>query len=288
MKKILTFVVLGVFWMSCGGDDDVAPFCPEGEVREAGLCVAYEAGDPLPHDDVWRPAPGTSWQWQLTEAIDRSYDVEMYDVDLFNVTDEELDALRADGRIIICYFSAGSWEDWRDDADDFPAEALGRTLEGWEDERWVDVTNEGLRQVMLERLDFAVSRGCDGVEPDNMDGYINNNGLGLNATEQLDYNRFIADAAHERGLSVGLKNDLDQLEELLPWFDWALNEECSAYDECDRLSVFTDAGLAVFHVEYVDDWSDAEGLAERVCGAAPELDTLIKTWDLGPEYLACQ
>ena len=35
-----------------------------------------------------------------------------------------------------------------------------------------------------------------------MDGYQNPNGVGLNATEQLEYNRFIADAAHERGIRI--------------------------------------------------------------------------------------
>ena len=42
-------------------------------------------------------------------------------------------------------------------------------------------------------------------------------------------------AAHARGLSIGLKNDLDQVAALEPDFDWALNEQCFQYDECDRL-----------------------------------------------------
>lgn len=39
-------------------------------------------------------------------------------------------------------FSAGTQEDWRDDADDFPEEALGEPLGNWEGEVWVDVNNE--------------------------------------------------------------------------------------------------------------------------------------------------
>jgi hypothetical protein len=271
--------------MACGGDDEPPPFCPEGQVRQTGVCVPYSAGIPVDATGIWEPAPGTSWQWQLTEEVDPSQDVDMYDVDLLNVTSAELASLS--GKVIICYFSAGSWEDWRDDADLFPDAALGKTLEGWDDERWIDINDATVRDIMLARLDYAVSIGCDGVEPDNMDGYQNRNGLGLNATEQLAYNRFIADEAHARGLSVGLKNDLDQLEELVDWYDWALNEECHAYDECDRYEVFLSEGKAVFHVEYVDRWSDAQSLASRVCGKHPGLSTLIKTWDLGPEFLAC-
>ena len=84
---------------------------------------------------------------------------------------------------------------------------------------------------------------------------------------------------------MGLKNDLDQLDELKDWFDWALNEECAAYEECEAYEGWP---TAVFHVEYVDDWADADALADEVCPSRPaRLSTLIKTWDLGPEFLAC-
>ncbi len=49
---------------------------------------------------------------------------------------------------------------------------------------------------------------------------------------------------------VGLKNDLDQVAELVDWFDWALNEECHQFEECDLLEPFVAAGRAVFGVEY--------------------------------------
>lgn len=39
-------------------------------------------------------------------------------------------------------FSAGTREDWRDDADDFPAAAVGEALGDWEGEVWVDVNDE--------------------------------------------------------------------------------------------------------------------------------------------------
>lgn len=103
---------------------------------------------------------------------------------------------------------------------------------------------------MRARLNLAASKGCDGVEPDNVDGYQNNNGLGLTASDQLQYNRWLAAEAHKRNLSVGLKNDLDQVRQLVHNFDWALNEQCFEYAECDRLLPFVNAGKAVFGVEY--------------------------------------
>ncbi len=261
--------------------------CPEGQVRSGDECVDYQEGEPEP-SDAWSPTPGTSWQWQLTGTIDISLPVDMYDIDLFDTDQSVIDRLHDEGKTVICYFSAGSFEDWREDAADFPQSTLGSPLDDWEGEWWVDITSDTIREIMASRLDMAVSRSCDGVEPDNVDAWANDNGLGINATEQLDFNRFLADQAHSRGLSVGLKNDLDQLVDLADWFDWALNESCVEYDECDILSVFTDQQKAAFHVEYVDDWADAPSLAEQVCGLGPTLDTLIKTWDLGSEFLSCE
>jgi hypothetical protein len=241
--------------------------------------------EPAPGDDVWHPAPGTSWQWQLSGTLDTTLDVAMYDVDLFDAPDAAISALNGRGVIVICYFSAGSHEDWRSDAGDFPTAALGEPLDGWPGERWLDVRDGGVRDVMRARLDRAVARGCDGVEPDNVDGYANSSGFPLTADDQLDYDRFLATEAHLRGLSVGLKNDLDQVGDLLASFDWALNEECAAFDECDRLAPFVAAGKAVFHTEYGD-----EALAATVCPGANDrdLDTLIKHLELDAWRVACR
>lgn len=71
----------------------------------------------------------TSWQWQLQGAIDDSYDVDLYDIDLFDVSAATIASLQADGRLVICY-SAGSFEEWRPDANDFDEADLGKTEQG--------------------------------------------------------------------------------------------------------------------------------------------------------------
>lgn len=244
-------------------------------------------GTPYPADDVWQPVIGTSWQWQLSGTLDLSFDVEMYDLDLFDTPLETFNELKDDGKIVICYFSAGTYEDWREDAGEFSEDVLGNPMEEWEGEWWVDIRSEKVRAIMQSRLDLAVDKGCDGVEPDNMDGYSNKNGLGLSAENQVEYNRYIADEAHKRGLSVGLKNDVCQLNNLVDWFDWALNEECFAYDECYHYEEFLDVGKAVFNVEYVDNWDNADSMAQQVCGENTQIETLIKEWDLTAKRLAC-
>jgi hypothetical protein len=93
---------------------------------------------------------------------------------------------------------------------------LGKDLEGWPGEKWLDVRRlDVLGPIMQARLDLALQKRCDGVDPDNMDGYQNESGFPLTSQDQLAYNIWIAGQAHASGLAVGLKNDLGQI---LTWF----------------------------------------------------------------------
>ena len=175
----------------------------------------------------------------------------MYDIDLFDTSAATVASLHRRGRHVVCYLDAGTYERGRPDAASFPAAVLGANVEGWPGERWLDIRRlDVLGPILKRRLDLCRHKGFDGVEPDNVDAYANNSGFALSAADQLAFNRFVAAAAHARGLSVGLKNDLDQARTLQPDFDWALNEQCFQYHECDALKPFTRAGKAVFVAEY--------------------------------------
>jgi hypothetical protein len=238
-----------------------------------------------PPAGIWQPHPGTSWQWQLSGTIDTSFDVAMYDIDMFDAPQATIDSLHAAGRVVICYFSAGTYENWRPDAAMFPASIIGSAVVGWPGENWLDTRSSTVRDLMSARLDRAVAKHCDGVEPDNVDGYQNNPGFPLDATTQLDYNRFLAGAAHSRGLSVGLKNDIDQIPDLLAAFDWELDEQCFQFNECDQLAPFVNAGKAAFEVEY-----GTSSLVSSVCprANAANLDTLIKDMNLTATRISCR
>lgn len=267
MRPALVFLALAAAAMSPAAAQ--TPVFADG--FEVGTPLAWSAWQGW----IWRPAPGTLWQWQLTGTVDTTFDVAMYDIDLFDGPESTIRGLRPD-RVVVCYFSAGSWEDWRPDAADFPESVKGNALDGWPGEKWLDIRDLAtLGPVMEARLDLAVAKGCVGVEPDNVDGYANTTGFPLTAADQLAYNRFLAAEAHERGLSVGLKNDLDQVVELLPDFDWALNEQCHQYSECHLLAPFVAAGKAVFGVEYELDPVD-------FCPAANAAGFSFqkKNWDL--------
>ena len=200
---------------------------------------------------IWRPVPGTTWQIQYTGELDLSFEVEVYNLDLFDTDPATVAALRADGRRVRCYLSAGSWEDWRPDAGAYPADVRGHALAGWPGEQWLDVRRLDVLGPLLEaRLDLCRAKGFDGADPDNVDGFTHDTGFPLTAGDQLAFNRFLAQAAHARGLSIGLKNDLSQVADLVDDFDWALNEQCFAYDECELLLPFIEAGKPVFNIEY--------------------------------------
>ncbi|MFH9982534.1 endo alpha-1,4 polygalactosaminidase [Streptomyces sp. NPDC017179] len=204
-----------------------------------------------PRKALWRPRPGLAWQWQLNGRADPSVDVPVYDIDGFENSAADVARLHRDGRKVICYVNVGAWENFRPDKDAFPRSVLGGT-NGWDGERWLDIRRLSvLRPIMERRFDMCRDKGFDAVEPDLLEAYSNRTGFPLTARDQLRYNRMIAEVAHERGLSVGLKNDLPQIPQLVGDFDFAVNEECAQYRECERLTPFVKAGKAVFHVEYV-------------------------------------
>ncbi|MFJ4198996.1 endo alpha-1,4 polygalactosaminidase [Streptomyces sviceus] len=249
----------------------------------AGCSTAPDsAPDSGPGDSRWRPRPGIAWQWQLTGRVDTSVDVPVYDIDGFDQSAAVVSSLHGKGRKVICYLSTGAWEDWRPDADGFPKSVIGRG-NGWKGERWLDIrATDVLEPLMADRLDMCREKGFDAVEPDNMDGYKNRTGFALTAADQLRYNRLIARLAHERGMSVGLKNDLDQIPQLVGDFDFAVNEQCAQYGECGDMEPFIKAGKAVFHVEY-------ELPVSRFCAESRrlKLSSMLKKYELGVWREAC-
>ncbi len=62
-----------------------------------------------------------------------------------------------------------------------------------------------LGPIMRSRLDMCKNKGFDAVEFDNVDGYTNNSGFPLTASDQIAYNTFLAEEAHKRGMSAFLK-----------------------------------------------------------------------------------
>ena len=206
-------------------------------VDVSGLMIDPDSGQAALPSTRWNPPFGATWQWQLDQPVNTSVNVNVYDVDLFDTPVTTINTLHAQNRKVICYVSAGSWEDWRADAGDFPPEVLGNNYSGWPGEKWLDIRRiDLLAPIMRARLDECRAKGFDAVEPDNIEGYQENTGFPLTYADQIAYNTWFANETHARGLSIGLKNDPEQVGDLLYIFDWALTEDCFFYDWCSRCS----------------------------------------------------
>lgn len=202
----------------------------------------------------WRPVAGQSWQIQLSDSeVGEVLPVEVYDLDGFDTDREIVDLLHTHGIKVICYFSAGTWEDWRPDAGEYPEEIIGDAWDEWDGERFVDIQRIDLLAPILEaRMDMCAEKGFDAIDPDNIDSYSADTGFPLTEQDQLAFNTWIAGAAHERGLAVGQKNVPELTAELESSFDFAVSEDCFDDSWCAELDPYIAAGKPVFAIEYTD------------------------------------
>ena len=253
-----------------------------------GCRVSVSVGDhPAedPEDDsdapLYQPPLDVSWQLQLQGTPQLDVAASLYELDLFDTSAQTITTLHSQHRKLLCYFSAGSLEEWRPDASRLPSEVLGAPLAGWPGEVWLDIRTSEVRELMRTRLQLARDKGCDGVDPDNVDGYLQNSGFALNAADQLDYNRFLAREAHALGLTIALKNDLQQIPALVSSFDLAINEQCHAYQECQLLTPFVQAGKPVLNIEYDERFMVDSQSQQQLCDEAEQLG--LQTQVLTPE-----
>jgi hypothetical protein len=129
--------------------------------------------------NIWQPAVASTWQIVLDSPISLDStatttipDVDVFDIDLFDNPKSTIDQLHTLGKKVICYFSAGTYEQWRPDAGNFTATDKGSEVDGWAGEYWLDINSDNVRTIMTKRIQLASQKGCDGVDPDNVNAYV--------------------------------------------------------------------------------------------------------------------
>ncbi|MEV7608433.1 endo alpha-1,4 polygalactosaminidase [Microbacterium sp. NPDC089320] len=166
----------------------------------------------------------------------------------------------AEGLYSVCYVNGfqtqpGELDTWPDDLvlqsdgapvfdPDWPDEAL---LDTSTDER-----RERIAEIVAPWIEGCAASGFDAVEFDNLDSYTRS-GDALTLDDNLALATLLVDVAHDAGLAAGQKNAAEDAPELREQagFDFAVVEECSAYEEC---AAFTDVyGDAVIDIEYTDE-----------------------------------
>ena len=274
--------------------------------------------------ELWHPAVGSKWQIVLLKPIEVNTDnpsltpdVDIWDIDLFTNSKETIAAVKSLGKKVICYFSAGSFEHYRPDSDRFKKADMGSELDGWPGEYWLNLGTPNVRSIMTERISLAREKGCDAIDPDNVDGFVspytvalykaiyshdffyfslasyggekqNENGLGLTRQQSIDFMRFIASESARHGMSCGLKNAGDIISDLLDVVQFSVNEQCAEYGECDAFTQFIDNGKPVFQIEYPGGAPDSVDSAtvDTICSrkgnaeGSANFSTVIKGMDL--------
>ena len=113
----------------------------------------------------------TTWQWQLSGRSTVSVDAQMLRRRPVrhpaSAVAGAARAGRARGLLLQRRLAASAAARTRGA---FPPPSLGRPLEGWPGERWLDVRAlDVLGPIIERRLDLCARKGFDGVEADNVD-----------------------------------------------------------------------------------------------------------------------
>jgi uncharacterized repeat protein (TIGR01451 family) len=236
------------------------------------------------------PTGKVSWDWQIGASGDSNVTVPagvtLLDLDGFNISASKITSLKSQGIYTVCYIDAGSYEDGRPDSSLYPAYLKIYKDVQWNEwfldvqdvfrpvqpagtqlvnNTWVDASGKPLASpptagalalLLKARLKMCADKGFDSLEPDNLQNDENAGGK-VSLQQQLDFNGWIADAAHEVGLAAFQKNGPDKIllkdstgKMMVEKFDAILNEECQQYTECAPLAEYVKRGKLALNTEY--------------------------------------
>ncbi|TDZ14969.1 hypothetical protein Cob_v012062 [Colletotrichum orbiculare MAFF 240422] len=207
---------------------------------------------------------------------------DVWDIDLQHATEDEnmIPTLKAAGKIVLCYFNAGAVQEWDDDVDDFPAVAIGNSLNPpYTDERYLDIRNAAVVNLMKKRLEQAARIGCDGVDPDNIDAWVEDGddptSFKLRPSDYATYIKTLAGHAHtlttqeSRPLMLGQKNAPTIAPDLASVVDFAVLETCLGTRTTDDVEPFcsdfqriVSKGSPVFQIEYPLSVADGDNISQ--------------------------
>eukprot|EP00122_Pirum_gemmata_P017923 Pgem_evm1s16797 len=212
--------------------------------------------------------------------LDQNIQVDVVTVDLFDTDETVIKQYKDHGILVVCYINSGSIEKWRKDykknPESFNVLGLGK-VKNW-DETWLDITNlQSLKRLMKPRWQLAKEKRCDAIESDNIDCFSNDeckryikDKYSIDDDEVVQHQKRYIEwqlrFAHKLGLAIGMKNAVELVNDYVDQYDFAINENCFEYEECNLLKAFSDHGKAVLGTT-----SPVKDLGKRnqVCENAP-------------------
>ena len=271
LKRAPAFLFLTRLVVACSGTDGTLV------VRHDGTSApGAGGGGGAAAEKPYVPAANVRWLAQLDGAVDVERDADLFYLDPEQQTADDLATLRAQGRRYLCYLSAGSLESFREDSAEFPARAIGNALETYPRERWLDVRDSAVRDLMAKRVTALAAFGCAGVPPSALSVHAADTGFDLTLTDALDYARWLAERIHAAGMSAGLTGPSSMTTELSQSFDFGLAISCVNGSGCVEYAPFQSAEKPVLHLEVA-----GESEAPVVCNAAKLLGFNVLISDPG-------
>lgn len=146
---------------------------PTGDLPLSAPVAASRIGVDSRQASYWKPPMKSNIQFVLTGIpdVDDGFikpDAGIYEVDMFYTPEETIKTMNELGQKVICYFSAATAENWRDDYGLFEKASLGLELPDWPGERYLDIRRKNVLDVIKKRIDTAAQKGCNAIEPDNV------------------------------------------------------------------------------------------------------------------------
>jgi hypothetical protein len=226
----------------------------------AVLVLAVNAGAASAY---WKPPAKPTWFWQLSGTVNLSRAVEIYDLDYEETTKKQVTTLHEKGKHVICYVDVGGAENYRSDYSQFEEldeegiEIIGKGIEGWEEEAWINIRElKYVEPIMEARFETCASKGFDAVEIDEDEAWLNETGLKepITAAQQLTYNKWLGETIHSLGMAAFQKNDGSQTKEQVSLFDGVVAEQCNENPtgpySCGEYVPYVEAGKPVLSAEY--------------------------------------
>jgi hypothetical protein len=226
----------------------------------------------------WQPGTGVlPWQWEIDHEIvttnaqdmgtgDTTYlnaaaaSPVVYDIDAFDNSAADVTALHALGKKVICYMEVGAAESYRPDYAQFPTVDLGTAIDGYPQEKYLNINAAAVLTVIEARVAMCAQKGFDGIEPDIDDSYTDTTGFTITEADNVAYLTTLSAYAHSLGIAWGLKNGGDGgdptsfVADVLPLIDFAVVEEPFFLTTIDYFEpTLYDAGKAMFVAEYTND-----------------------------------
>jgi hypothetical protein len=285
----LVFLVLAACGSSGGspGSDSGADASLDVAASDVSSDVSHPSdapvdGPPEAAPGVWQPGTGSlPWQWELDHTLDTTNAADMgtgdltytganaaaplvYDIDGFDNDATQVSALHGLGKKVICYIEVGAAENYRPDYAQFPTSALGKAIDGYPQEKYLDIGNATVLTVIEARVAMCSQKGFDGIEPDIDDSYTDDTGFTITESDNVTYLVTLSEYAHSLGIAWGLKNGGDGgmptefVGDMLAHIDFAVVEEPFFLMTIGYFyPTLYSAGKAMFVAEYTNDTSSA-------------------------------